>query len=377
MPIHVVNEYPAPSRPLRRLAGALVWLLGALLILTGVLATVLPIVYLLLIIATLAIDPGAVRDMAPKPGIVILVVVAVASLSLGLWLVRGRRRLVLFLRRFGFTEATQAVTFALVKALGGSWRLVTLDDAEVSPVGSSKGLRWLSVAVGLVAVAVIAGALFWLFGGGFNALFDKMEGQVMHGATLADILARFLVGIFAVPVLLMVGVLFVIVIPAVFALGVAVFAWSSYGAIRRAERAKTVQITDEVQIEQAASAVVRRSRGIVGPALAVARVASSIWQPVVSRLASVSSAVLIDISAPTDNLIWEIEKLRSGMRARWILVGEQEHLRRMTAGEKQSAPEAKLLRVLDGEQVLAYSSDKRELPRFARSLRAKLETLPS
>jgi len=265
----------------------------------------------------------------------------------------------------------------VVKALGGSWRLVTLDDAEVSPVGSGKGLRWLSIAVGLAAVAVIAGALFWVFGGGLEEFSGKTAEHLMRGATLSEILVGVFLVIVILPLILGIVVGLFIVVPAGFALGVAVFAWSSYGAIRRAERAKTVQITDEAQIERAASAVLRRSRGIVGPGLAVARVASSIWQAVVQRLAAVSSAVLIDVSEPTDNLIWEIEKLKSGMRSRWILVGEQEHLRRMTAGEKQSAPQAKLLRVLDGEEILAYSSDRRDLPRFARSLRAKLETLPS
>src|SRR5882672_11471751 len=104
MAIQIVNEYPAPSRLLRRLARASVWLLGALLILTGLLASISPIIYV-------------VTVTAPDPGVAIATVVAVASFIVGLWLIRGRRRLVLFLRRFGFTEATQAVTFAVVKAL--------------------------------------------------------------------------------------------------------------------------------------------------------------------------------------------------------------------------------------------------------------------
>jgi len=109
----------------------------------------------------------------------------------------------------------------------------------------------------------------------------------------------------------------------------------------------------------------------------VVTVASSIWQPVVRRLTSVSSAVIIDVSEPTNNLLWEIETLAPEMRSRCILVGEQTRLVRMTTGtaEQESSPRARLLRLLDGEQVLAYSSDKGNLTRFARSLHARLDSL--
>jgi hypothetical protein len=42
---------------------------------------------------------------------------------------------VLFLRRFGYDDATGAVTFAVNRTIGSTYRLVTLDDAEVAPLG--------------------------------------------------------------------------------------------------------------------------------------------------------------------------------------------------------------------------------------------------
>ncbi|MEW8102774.1 MAG: hypothetical protein AB2785_13535, partial [Candidatus Thiodiazotropha endolucinida] len=47
-------------------------------------------------------------------------------------LIRGRRRLVLFLRRFGYDEATEALSFAAASTMGQRWRLVTLDDTTVT-----------------------------------------------------------------------------------------------------------------------------------------------------------------------------------------------------------------------------------------------------
>jgi hypothetical protein len=377
MPVSIVHEYPPPAGPLRRVGSVLASLVGGVLILAGLLASIGPILYLIAVVASLASGGGS--GAATKAPIGTEVVVSATSLIVGLWLIRGKRRLVLFLRKFGFTGATQAVTFAVVRALGGSWRLVTLDDAEVSPVGVRRRLSWLAIAAGLIGTAVIAWALFWAFGGGFESLARGTAEGSIRGGSVKEVLAGFVVGLFLVPIIVSLIVILFVVVPASFALALAVFAWSSYGAIRSAERAKTVQIADAAQIERAASAVVRRSRGIVGPRLAVAKVASSIWQPVVRRLTSVSSAVIIDVSEPTNNLLWEIETLAPEMRSRCILVGEQTRLVRMTTGaaEQESSPRARLLRLLDGEQVLAYSSDKRELTRFARSLHARLDSLHS
>jgi hypothetical protein len=244
----------------------------------------------------------------------------------------------------------------------------------VAPVGTRKRMRWLAIVAGLIGVVVIAWGLFWVFGGSFETLMGDTAKGAMKGATLRDFLPKLFA---AIIVLIVVGAitLLLILVPVGFAGAVAIFAWSSYGAIRRAESAKTVPIATEAQLEQTVLAIARRSRRIIGPRLVVAKVASSIWQPTVRRLASVSSAVIIDISEPTDSLLWEIETLRPDMRSRCILVGEQDRLRSMTAGG--SSPQARLLRLLDGEQVLAYPSDKRDLRRFARSLHARLEALPA
>ena len=58
--------------------------------------------------------------------------VAIGGLRIGLRLVRRNRTLILFLRRFRYDDAQDAVTFAVLRTIGSSWRVVTLDDAELT-----------------------------------------------------------------------------------------------------------------------------------------------------------------------------------------------------------------------------------------------------
>jgi hypothetical protein len=375
MPLQIVTDYPAPAGWLKRLLGVLVPAFGVLLIIAGLLASILPLLYVIVTIAEL-VTGKAVKP--PEMAFVVSAAVMVVLLAVGLRLVRGKRRLVLFLRKFGFVGATQALTFAVVGALGRTWRLVTLDDAEVAPVGTQRRARWLSIVIGLVGLVIVAYALSWVFGDGLQNLLGDVTKDAMKGATTwRDALGR-IFGAFVIAILVGAIAIVAILVPAGFAGAVAIFAWTSYGVILRAERSKTVPIASEEQLEQTAVAVARRSQRIIGPRLVVAKVASAIWQLAVRRLASVSSTVIIDITDPTDNLLWEIETLRPEMGSRWILVGEGDRLRRMTeAAARQSSPQARLLRLLEGEQVLAYSGDREELRRFARALHARLEALPS
>lgn len=77
----------------------------------------------------------------PGTGLAVRVAWLIAALGsvlcavVGVRLVRGNRRLVLFLRRFGHSQATAALTYAAT-TIGRSWRLVTLDDAQIAPIGA-------------------------------------------------------------------------------------------------------------------------------------------------------------------------------------------------------------------------------------------------
>lgn len=86
-------------------------------------------------------DPEDGADASAVVALVVAAAVAAGIILLGLRQLRGQRRLVLFLRRFGLAEATEAVSVAIATAMGRSWRVVTLDDAEIAPVGVRSSTR--------------------------------------------------------------------------------------------------------------------------------------------------------------------------------------------------------------------------------------------
>ncbi|MEW8195916.1 MAG: hypothetical protein AB2793_19570, partial [Candidatus Thiodiazotropha sp.] len=170
---------PPRHRFFRNLRRRLMQLLGVLFFLVGLAASSLPLLFVIAIVVSILSSKADFPDMDSEQAVIFLAatVIAIAGLILGLKLIRGRRRLVLFLRRFGYDEATEALSFAAASAMGQRWRLVTLDDNEVAPILGIKTqgrilgfLRWVLLA------AVVVG-LFWLFGDGFS---DYM-GSIIDG----------------------------------------------------------------------------------------------------------------------------------------------------------------------------------------------------
>jgi len=64
--------------------------------------------------------------------------------------------------------------------------------------------------------------------------------------------------------------------------------------------------------------------------------------------------------------------------ASWILVGDIAHVSGLVRGGLANASEMdrEMAELLDGEDVLAYASDRRSRKRFARALRVRLDMIP-
>jgi hypothetical protein len=139
---------------------------------------------------------------------------------------------------------------------------------------------------------------------------------------------------------------------------------------RRAERAKAVLVTRPPQVEKAARRVRRRSRRVLAPRITVLRVADPLWQAVVRRFAGESEVVLVDVSYPTDNLLWEVHTLESS-RARWLPIGRVDRLEALAVDPAESA--AELRAVLEGREVIGYRLDDPEP--FSEGLRHSLNVL--
>ncbi|MEW8051872.1 MAG: hypothetical protein AB2809_16020, partial [Candidatus Thiodiazotropha sp.] len=294
----------------------------------------------------------------------------------------GRRRLVLFLRRFGYDEATEALSFAAASAMGQRWRLVTLDDNEIAPILGIKTrgrilgfLRWMFLA----AIVVV---LFWLFGEGFT---DYM-GSIIDGIKTNNRGGGFdvIIGqiIITIVMALVIGVIaggFVLMLIALLGAGV-LFSWRSFHLYKKAELGQSKNIENLDQLEPVIGNVLKLSRKIFAPRLVVVRVNSAIWQAVVRQFADVSAVILIDVSSPAEGLLWELENLKGKYRQRTILVGQYDALEKISAlpvtNTDAFKTEQRLVKLLDCESVLAYRSDgTRDTIRFTKLLRTTLNDL--
>jgi hypothetical protein len=344
---------------------------GLILFVVGLLAAVLPILYVLLLASSL------VDDSAP-PGmdssLLILAGVAVVATWFGLRFIRGRRRLGLFLRKFGFRDSTETVTYALAAGVGRTLRLVTLDDAMVAPVGVSRPRRWAGAWLFLLGGAAVVAGLIWFLGGGFDAAVkgaaDDAVAQAGGDGSLEDAIG----GIFAAAIgaaIATLVILIVVMVPVAIAATVALFGGTSYLAARRAQRSATRAISDERSLAPTVRSIAARSRRIFGARLVVVAVTTALWRSAVQRLAAVADIVVVDVSQPTENLIWELAAIRTGGPGRCVLVGAHDHVA-VLAYPDRLAPgsvNARLAQLLEGAQIVAYEPGKAGLKRFARALR--------
>jgi hypothetical protein len=377
--LNIVDDGQRSRAPRHRLGHALRWLLGTVLLLASVIAA-LPTIFVAAatLVFTLAGDPPDLDTLEPGD-VAFLAGSAAAAAVLG-WLavrlLRGRRHLVLFLRRFGFTPATQALTAAAVGALGQGWRLVTLDDREIAPVGVNRRSTWAVRLLWLGAlVALGAGVWYaanWFSGDQLSSAVSEAIDDANAGSSTADdpvaaifgaIVAALVVG----TVVVLVG-LVVLIVPVAVAGTAALFLGLGNRSVRRAERAKAVRIEQPGDVERATSTIRKRVRRVFAPRMAVARVANPLWQDVVRRLARLADATIVDVSEPSPNLLWELHTL-GAEGVRWVPVGRRERLSALTVDPATEAIE--LRRVLGGRAVLAYSTDR--LDDFAGALRSSLE----
>lgn len=427
MAITVVLKHPR-RHLLRRAWRQLVAFWAGMLVVVGALATCVAVSMGLALVMSVVLgsseDPADEGNPWLKEMLLALGIstpIAIVGLRVGLRLLRGERDLVLFLRRFGHSDTTKVVTFAARKTVGGSWRLVTLDDELIAPLGVGAGTRraygaarlvsraWLvflqlpeffmkrllpltfGAMLAVVALELLRTAPDWsaaredgtfapyrdtltsLFSADipFDAIGLSFPGVFAIVAIIIALeLAALLVLMVAVPAL---AVLTLVLFPVIHIIG------ESAAAARKADESTRQPIRVESEIQHTAQAVVQRSRSVFAPKLVVLRVATPVWRQTVEGFAAVCSAPLIDLSDVSENVLWEIEEMIRRFGPRCLLVGRHD-LVAWLADSPAAGLEPKderLVRLLDGYEVLAYTTDWRGIRRFARSLRSKLLTVTS
>jgi hypothetical protein len=405
MPVSVVLDHPH-RHLLRRGLSGLTEVVGALILMVGLAALLAAFALIFFLIDAVSSADPVLDGKTAVALFAIATTVMVSALVVGIRLLRGKRAPVLFLRRFGYTEATQAITFAVSKTIGRSWRLVTLDDRAIAPVGVAAGTRRffrvggasgrasmkvmtsvstasLYVAGGAVAGMVALGLITVHRHKNLHTLFDYPRTTLL-GFPRPEVIRwdiptvfYFLLAIMALALFLALFFAPAFAVALIALLPIIMFFWWSADTLERAEKLKTAEVGTSQEIELARALIAKESRKLLAPRLVVLSVASSIWQQAVGRLAGVASVLLFDISEPTDNLLWEIEELTGRFGSRCIFVGEYDRVQRL-AGITIRQPESldyHVSKLLHDQEVLAYVADRRGMKRFARALRNKLQTV--
>ncbi len=372
MPIRVVHDHPVRYR-WRRVRRRLALVTGVVLVVVGLLAGALPVLFAVVAAASLVTEGAPPElDSESTSTLVVLVVVAVLGIGGGVRLARGRRSVVLFLRRFRLLAPTEALSYAAAHAIGRRWRVVTLDDADVAPLGAARGYRRYSGLGVVAAVVLVAASLLWAFGGGLAGYLSGLEVDTPEPASIGAAIGA-VIGTFVL--LVVVGGLvlgLVLGLAAFFGL-VGVFSWSARRAARRAERSKAGVLRERSDIVPYTRRLLRATQRIVGPRLVVVRAAPHVWRDAVVHLAGVCQVVVVDVSDPTESLVWETETLQR-LRRPVVLVGESTRLGALAAPTTPRPDvQARLVDVLGDADVLAYEQDPVAVRRFARALRAVLE----
>lgn len=381
MSVRIVHDVPAGRLPWQRLSRLLLSLLGAVFVVAGLLAAVWPVLLVVIVVDTTIRRETLDVKGSDLAGTAVLAVAALLLLWLGTKLVRGRRRLGLYLRKFGFADTTRTVSQALRSAVGRSVRLVTLDDSQVAPVGVGAG-RWAASLGRLAAVGLVAWLLFYLFAGGFKSDSDRIINDSIQQASDAsdknvfDQLGSAIGG--AMIGGLIAGVLLILTITLAIIVGlVGIVAFRAHRSARLAQRQASQALAQRQHVDGVARRLDAVARKVFAPRLMVVTVPESFWREAVKGFAGVSKVAVIDVSHPTDPLLWEVATLKPMFAGRLIFVGARELVAGLARPPHEIAGTASgaLAQLLDGEEIIAYGPTPADQRRFTTALRRRIANL--
>jgi hypothetical protein len=141
--------------------------------------------------------------------------------------------------------------------------------------------------------------------------------------------------------------------------------------VQEASRAEQLHIANELDIFTAQHTVDRQRQKVFGARLCVLAVDSSVWQETVAGMADVCAVPLIDISEPTENVMWEINEVVARFGDRCVFIGDFGRLRQLAAGDEGGVIE-RLSTFLAGRDVLGYEVDPAGTKRFIHALSSTL-----
>lgn len=270
------------------------------------------------------------------------------AVLVGARLLRGRCHLVLFLRRFGFTPATSVASHTVSSVVGRKWRVVTLEDAQVEPVTPKV---WPSLTLFGLALGALPVVIF-----GPRALLSDERDADGGGDVVGNVIAGIVLWMLSIVVLWVLAIAIVLA---------AVHATLAF----RASHDKRHVVERPEQLARDVRRITRRARRTVAPTLSVVKVVDELWRDAVTQLTEPSSVVVVDVSEPSDSLIWEIEMLaRAG--AATLFIADASRIATLVpadGSDGDAAVRQQLRQLVDGREVLVYrADDRRDMRRFHR-----------
>ena len=299
-------------------------------------------------LAVLALGPawllfGMGWVLIDEGGVGLIAALPLLTCAAGLfWIVRSlvvsRQRVVTHLRRFGHTDL--AVMRALRSSVRRHLRFVTLDDGTLPPMPTP----WIDIAAATLRIPLTAltlallAVLLWFV----QQDSETAQAYVMAVGGLATIAASIVSGCVA----------------------------AGRGVLAR--RRRVLEVSDSRNVRRV-EAVVAALGGRRWPAqhllprLVVARTADTIWRETVVGACEASDALLVDVSSPSEHVLWEIETVAAHRTDVIYIAGADSPL--VTDAASLDDCGRRVASRLSNAMVLTYKSDTwRDAWRFGRQL---------
>jgi len=283
------------------------------------------------------------------------VAIALALVSLLYTMLYGRKRVILILRKFRNVAVNKSIRSAFKSKMKRKYRIVTLYDGSFSKIGLSRVFQaavYSALPLLIFIVALIPVVL--------QAVYPVVP--LISIEPIFGLLGPFFIG-FMQPLL----ALHVCVMMSLIAC-VIVHRW-------RINWRAVLVVHDAPDLERLGDKIWSlsswwRASTLMGAQSTLARSSMALWQQAVGRAANAAHGIVIDVSEPTESLVWEVSYCLEHHRSKTIIICDRDTIEQLT-----STPLMKII-TFDPKNIMAYNRTSwRGRHTFSNNLRGSLDVI--